>query len=86
MQTVAEREAWRFAGEHGLDLVAVLPNFVLGPVISSRADGTSVGFMKVVGFPAFHLKNDKAWRGQCTDLAPYNEDIAESELSCPGNL
>lgn len=30
----------------------MLPNFVLGPVISSRADGTSVGFMKVVGVPA----------------------------------
>ncbi|CAL8468857.1 g8398 [Coccomyxa elongata] len=45
-KTVAEREAWRLAEEHGLDLVAVLPNFVLGPVISSRADGTSVGFMK----------------------------------------
>lgn len=47
LQTVAEKEAWRIAKETGLDLVAVLPNFVLGPVISSRADGTSVGFLKV---------------------------------------
>ena len=43
---MAEREAWKLAKEHGLDLVAILPNFVLGPVISSRADGTSVGYMK----------------------------------------
>ncbi|KAK9915197.1 hypothetical protein WJX75_006019 [Coccomyxa subellipsoidea] len=45
-KTVAEKEAWRIAKETGLDLVAVLPNFVLGPVISCRADGTSVGFLK----------------------------------------
>ena len=48
VQTVAEKEAWRLAKEEGLDLVAVLPNFVLGPVVSSRADGTSVGFLKVL--------------------------------------
>ena len=47
MQTLAEREAWKLAKEQDLDMVAILPNFVLGPVISSRADGTSVGFLKV---------------------------------------
>jgi hypothetical protein len=47
LQTLAEREAWKLAKEHALDMVAILPNFVLGPAISSRADGTSVGFLKV---------------------------------------
>ena len=53
-QTLAEREAWKLAKEHGLDMVAILPNFVLGPAISARADGTSVGFLKVrpVSLPA----------------------------------
>ena len=46
MQTLAEREAWRLAKEHGLDLVAILPNFVLGPALSSRIDGLSMGFLK----------------------------------------
>lgn len=46
-QALAEREAWRLAEEAGLDLVTVLPNFVLGPVLSARTDGLSVGFVKV---------------------------------------
>ena len=49
MQVVAEQEAWKIAKSSGLDLVTILPNFVLGPVLSSRADGTSVGFLKVLG-------------------------------------
>jgi len=43
---LAEREAWKLAEAAGLDLVAVLPNFVLGPVLSSRSSGLSVGFIK----------------------------------------
>lgn len=43
----AEREAWRIAKEHGLDLVTVLPNFILGPALSRQeTKGLSVGFMK----------------------------------------
>jgi nucleoside-diphosphate-sugar epimerase len=45
-QVLAEREAWKLAEAAGLDLVAVLPNFVLGPVLSSRSSGLSVGFIK----------------------------------------
>lgn len=47
MQVLAEQEAWKIAKASGLDLVTILPNFVLGPVLSTRADGTSVGFLKV---------------------------------------
>eukprot|EP00775_Hariotina_reticulata_P006026 gene6026-6264_t len=43
----AERLAWQLAEELGLDVVTILPNFVLGPVISSQqSGGVSVGFMK----------------------------------------
>ncbi|WIA11508.1 hypothetical protein OEZ85_011621 [Tetradesmus obliquus] len=43
----AERAAWQLAEQLGLDVVTILPNFVLGPVISSeQAGGVSVGFMK----------------------------------------
>lgn len=42
----AEEEAWRIAKARGLDLVCVLPNFVLGPPLLRGAAGTSVGFMK----------------------------------------
>lgn len=46
-KVLAEREAWQLAKASGLDLVAVLPNFVLGPVLSARVDGLSAGFVKV---------------------------------------
>ncbi|KAL3150817.1 hypothetical protein ABBQ32_000577 [Trebouxia sp. C0010 RCD-2024] len=43
----AEREAWKVAEVHGLDLVTVLPNFNLGPALSRQeTKGLSVGFMK----------------------------------------
>ena len=48
-KTSAERVAWEVAGAAGLELVTILPEFIMGPLISSRADGTSVGYMKVGG-------------------------------------
>jgi nucleoside-diphosphate-sugar epimerase len=42
----AERAAWEAAKESGLDLVTILPDFIMGPLISAREDqGTSAGFM-----------------------------------------
>jgi hypothetical protein len=54
-QTIAEKEAWRIADKEGLKLVTICPNFVLGPVISDRSTGTSLGYMKVERFPAENL-------------------------------
>ncbi|KAL4443929.1 hypothetical protein ABPG75_011666 [Micractinium tetrahymenae] len=42
----AERAAWEAAKQAGLDLVTILPEFIMGPVISSRSDATSLGYMK----------------------------------------
>ena len=42
----AEKVAWDLAKEHNIDLVTILPEFIMGPLISSRSDGTSVGYMK----------------------------------------
>ena len=41
-QVVAEREAWKLSKEHGLDLVAILPVFVVGPVLGNRLDSFSI--------------------------------------------
>ena len=53
LQTSAEKAAWKYAKEHSLDLITILPNFVLGPVITSRVDGLSAQFMQValMGLP-----------------------------------
>jgi nucleoside-diphosphate-sugar epimerase len=40
-KTLAERAAWDFAGESGLELVSVNPGLVLGPMLTPHA-GTSV--------------------------------------------
>eukprot|EP00884_Botryococcus_braunii_P020767 jgi/Botrbrau1/7374/Bobra.0316s0018.1 len=41
-KTLAEKAAWEIAQENGLDLVTINPSFVVGPVISSRIEATSV--------------------------------------------
>lgn len=46
-KTLAEREAWKMCeAQNRWDLVVINPGFVLGPSLSRRADGASVGFMK----------------------------------------
>jgi len=37
---VAEKEAWRLAKEHGIDLVVVNPSFVIGPALGPRPTST----------------------------------------------
>ena len=44
-KALAEQEAWKVAGAKGIDLVTILPNFVLGPPLLSGAFGTSIGFL-----------------------------------------
>ena len=46
-QVLAEKEAWRLAEQHRLDLVAVCPNFIQGPALSPTLSGTSIGHLKV---------------------------------------
>lgn len=47
MQVAAEKRAMQLAAEIGVKLIALCPNFNLGPPLSDRADGTSVGYLKV---------------------------------------
>lgn len=46
-QVLAEKEAWKLAEQHHLDLVAICPNFIQGPALSPTLSGTSVGHLKV---------------------------------------
>ncbi len=54
-QVQAEKAAWALAREAGLDLVAINPSLVLGPVLSSQGDSTSIQMMKV-GHPSFYIR------------------------------
>ncbi|PSC68689.1 diaminohydroxyphosphoribosylaminopyrimidine deaminase [Micractinium conductrix] len=42
----AEKAAWEVAEREGLHLVTILPEFIMGPVLSSRTDATSMGYLK----------------------------------------
>lgn len=46
-QVLAEKAAFEAAQAHGLDVVTILPNFVMGPPLTADAAGTSIGFFKV---------------------------------------
>ncbi|KAK8963020.1 Tetraketide alpha-pyrone reductase 2 [Platanthera guangdongensis] len=39
-KTMAEKEAWKFVEENGLDLVVVNPSFVVGPVLTQKPTST----------------------------------------------
>lgn len=45
-KTLAEKAAWEIAGREGLDLVAINPVYVDGPVLSGRVDATSIKLLK----------------------------------------
>lgn len=44
-KTLAERKAWELARGAGWSLVVVNPGFVLGPTLTGRSDGASLGLM-----------------------------------------
>ena len=47
MQVAAEKRAMQLAAELDVKLIAICPNFNLGPPLSDRVDGTSVLHLKV---------------------------------------
>ena len=46
-QTLAEKRAWELAEKHGIELATILPDFVMGPIISAHSlnGSTSVRFL-----------------------------------------
>lgn len=51
-KTLAERAAWEFAGQHGLELAVLNPGLVMGPLLSAR-NGTSVDVIRKLLTGAF---------------------------------
>ena len=72
-KTQAEKLAWELARESNIDLVTILPNFVMGPVLSAALpDPTSVGFLKA-------WLEGTASTGSIT-FAPDVRDVARAHL------
>jgi len=71
-KTAAERLAWELAAQHGLDLVTICPEFIMGPPLAAAVpDGTSVGFFKA-------WLEGKASGGSCTHSDV--RDVARAHL------
>ncbi|KAI9078520.1 hypothetical protein K1719_039458 [Acacia pycnantha] len=47
-KTLAEKEAWKMAKESGLDLVAVNPSFVVGPLLAPQPTSTLLAILTIV--------------------------------------
>ncbi|KAK4260854.1 hypothetical protein QN277_003918 [Acacia crassicarpa] len=47
-KTLAEKEAWKMAKESGLDLVAVNPSFVVGPLLAPQPTSTLLVILTIV--------------------------------------
>ena len=47
-KTLAEKAAWDFAKENGLDVVVVNPGTVMGPVISPRLNASMIMLVRLL--------------------------------------
>ncbi|CAI0455758.1 unnamed protein product [Linum tenue] len=47
-KTSAEKEAWRIAEEHGIDLVVVNPSFVVGPLLGPKPTSTLLLVLAII--------------------------------------
>ena len=47
-KTLAEKAAWEFAKEKGLDVVVVNPGTVMGPVISPKLNASMVMLLRLL--------------------------------------
>lgn len=46
-KTLAEKAAWEFAKENGLDVVVVNPGTVMGPVLPPTLNGSMLMFLRL---------------------------------------
>lgn len=47
-KSIAERKAWELGKAHGIEVIAIQPVLVMGPVHAPRVEGVSVGTMKTI--------------------------------------
>lgn len=47
-KTLAEEAAWKFAKEKGLDMIAINPGFVIGPLLQTALVSTPAMFLNLI--------------------------------------
>jgi len=73
---VAEEAAWNIAKEKKLDLVVMNPSFILGPILTSRSDATSIKAVKSFLDGSTVESGVKAYAYGCVDV----RDVAEAHV------
>jgi len=73
---IAEEVAWSLAKDKKIDLVVINPSFILGPVLTSRCDATSIKAVKSFLDGSTAESGVKAFAFGCVDV----RDVAEAHV------
>ncbi|XP_031740820.1 tetraketide alpha-pyrone reductase 2 isoform X4 [Cucumis sativus] len=72
-KTLAEKEAWRMAGEHGIDLVVVNPSFVVGPLLTPKPTSTQHLVLTI-------MKGERGEYPNCTLGFVHVDDVVAAHI------
>ncbi|PHT51288.1 hypothetical protein CQW23_11035 [Capsicum baccatum] len=86
-KTMAEKEAWSYAKQSGLDLVTVLPSLVIGPMLQKTTNASSLVLIKLLKEGYEELENKMRFLVDVRDLAEafllvYENPEAEGRYLC----
>ncbi|MCO5548260.1 hypothetical protein L7F22_001717 [Adiantum nelumboides] len=90
-KTAAEKEAWRFAHEKGLELVVVNPSYVVGPTLSSTPTSTIEQILNLLRGSLKTYPNKKLGFVHIDDVVSahvvaYENSLASGRLICSGDV
>ncbi|KAM3304390.1 hypothetical protein P3S67_011256 [Capsicum chacoense] len=86
-KTMAEKEAWSYAKQSGLDMVTVLPSLVIGPMLQKTTNASSLVLIKLLKEGYEELENKMRFLVDVRDLAEalllvYENPEAEGRYLC----
>ncbi|XP_009606417.1 cinnamoyl-CoA reductase 1-like [Nicotiana tomentosiformis] len=86
-KTMAEKEAWSYAKQSGLDMITVLPTLVLGPMLQRTTNASSLVLIKLLKEGYEELENKNRFIIDVRDLAEalvlvYERPEAEGRYIC----
>ncbi|CAN4121289.1 unnamed protein product [Withania somnifera] len=86
-KTMAEKEAWSYAKQSGLDMVTVLPTLVIGPMLQKTTNASSLVLIKLLKEGYEELDNKTWFMVDVRDLAEalllvYGRPEAEGRYLC----
>ncbi|KAK1388676.1 Cinnamoyl-CoA reductase [Heracleum sosnowskyi] len=86
-KTIAEKEAWLHAKESGLDIVTICPSIVIGPMLQSTANASSLHILRYMKGSSVRVDNREFPLVDVRDLAKgilmlYENNEAKGRYIC----